>query len=741
MTEHHKYQRQLAHVRGLDPDTLFEGCQKLCSWLTDGELEQEPHKRKQPCPKCGGEDRFRFAPDLDRPRFFCNICMPTGGWDGIALVQEFADVGELDHKEAVRLLAEATGYGAEDGHDVQTVEYVIDVSDTAEDEPDSSFPAQSAQKDVSEFQTFELTTDSHYVWAVQLHRPEIDFPTYQRAGAVGFNGGIAIPMFDNEGRESGYVRLFADGSKKNTAESKSGIVGIDARNALLSKYLAKKIFKCAGVSDYLVLSQLIAENGLEADYYGFTNACGETENPEKFEPILRPALEGQTVVVIQDNDTTGEAGAKKWAKHFAKYATDVRIVRPPQEWNGKPIKDLRDFVAASGNASDVFDWISEAFENVKPITPDIATTWNQFTPPRRDKPSRMVRSFDEISTEAQRWFLHNKIPADDISIMSGGGAVGKTYLVCLFAAHVTLGKAWPDGHSCEMGSVLFFPPEGNEGSFKRRLAANDVDLSKCRIQTGGTFVDKKTGEPYIDPIFLTDWVSIEKGIDDTEEETGHKCRLIVIDPVMSFTAGKNPNRDNEVREILDPIGRVLQRKKATMLLLMHHSKADQGTAQSLVSTSVGWVNRARAVWQIHKDPHDTDLRYFVPTQKTNDCINPTAWSFRIKSPSPDVWEGKVIIEGTGLDKTADDLVYAQRQANAPKRGRPANERLACEVRLLEVLKDEDRPASEMLELLKADGYGESTIRSAKKSLEIESVGKGKSTLWHLPPDSEVENSE
>jgi len=113
MYNNQEYQNQINHIHSRDPDILFAGCQKSCSWLTDGNSDQEPEKRKQPCPNCGGNDRFRFAPDLDRPSFFCNICKPTGGWDAIALVQEFADAGELKHTEAVRLLAEATGYGNE----------------------------------------------------------------------------------------------------------------------------------------------------------------------------------------------------------------------------------------------------------------------------------------------------------------------------------------------------------------------------------------------------------------------------------------------------------------------------------------------------------------------------------------------------------------------------------------------------------------------------------------------------
>ena len=156
----HEYQRQLDHIHSRDPDILFAGCKKLCSWLTDGDQDREPEKRKQPCPRpnCGGEDRFRFAPDLDRPSFFCNICEPTGGWDAIALVEEFADAGELKHAEAVRLLAEATGYG---GEGTQIAE------------------RKQNEKPIPPLLTFDLKDSSSILKALHKHRPEIDFVTYE----------------------------------------------------------------------------------------------------------------------------------------------------------------------------------------------------------------------------------------------------------------------------------------------------------------------------------------------------------------------------------------------------------------------------------------------------------------------------------------------------------------------------------------------------------------------------------
>jgi hypothetical protein len=93
---------------------------------------------------------------------------------------------------------------------------------------------------------------------------------------------------------------------------------------------------------------VIERLGLENDYYAFTNGAGEGEDPDKFEPLLRPALSGQSVGVIQDNDAAGETGAQRWAEAIAEYAADVRIIRiPPVVFDCK-VKDLRNFFNTDG---------------------------------------------------------------------------------------------------------------------------------------------------------------------------------------------------------------------------------------------------------------------------------------------------------------------------------------------------------------------------------------------------------
>ena len=93
---------------------------------------------------------------------------------------------------------------------------------------------------------------------------------------------------------------------------------------------------------------MIERLGLADDYYAFTNGAGENELPGKFDPILRPALEGGAVGVIADNDEAGENGAQRWAEHLSTYAADVRIIRLPEIIFDCDVKDLRDFFAIDG---------------------------------------------------------------------------------------------------------------------------------------------------------------------------------------------------------------------------------------------------------------------------------------------------------------------------------------------------------------------------------------------------------
>ena len=145
----------------------FERVGKGLCGLTDGCGEGH----NQPCPICGGTNRFWYGAEYDC--FCCRRCPTNGGkyksWDAIALVGQKRNV---DFKEAVRLIAEVTDYVGNSGQRT---------ADHSRKEPDKPIPS---------LDTFRLDADSPIFKATAKHRPDILFEDYQRAGAKLFRDPI-----------------------------------------------------------------------------------------------------------------------------------------------------------------------------------------------------------------------------------------------------------------------------------------------------------------------------------------------------------------------------------------------------------------------------------------------------------------------------------------------------------------------------------------------------------------------
>ena len=134
--------------------------------------------------------------------------------------------------------------------------------------------------------------------------------------------------------------------------SSAGIVGRYAAEGLAAgKH--KKIIKTAGITDHLAIQSELLRLELCDEFLSFTNSSGETENPDKYSPILSKALAAAEYFVIADNDDTGRKGAEKWARHGLQCGAMVRIVILPDNVNGLPVKDVRDYFVAGKTFADL----------------------------------------------------------------------------------------------------------------------------------------------------------------------------------------------------------------------------------------------------------------------------------------------------------------------------------------------------------------------------------------------------
>ena len=316
------------------------------------------------------------------------------------------------------------------------------------------------------------------------------------------------------------------------------------------------------------------------------------------------------------------------------------------------------------------------------------------------------------------WLLYNRIALGDISLLGGKGGIGKTFITTWLASLITNGYSF-DGHKVPQGACLFMEGEGRASTFRKRLTANGAVLNLVGILEGKEIFDEETQEWVLDPIVFKDIDIIDRAITEFEERTECPIRVLCFDPIGNFTGDAKTGTDSEVRRFMTPLQRLAERRNIAIILVAHTRKAITSAAQDSILDSVAYVNAARAVWALYRDKNDKDLRYFAPA-KTNDCIEPKTFSYRIVRPY-----GEVQIVDTDIDKHADDFNEEQLKGT----GRPPTAISKAETFLQEFLADGEKFANEIYEAAEAEGIKKRTLDTIKKELDIESFKEHFSGQW------------
>ena len=172
------------------------------------------------------------------------------------------------------------------------------------------------------------------------------------------------------------------------------------------------------------------------------------------------------------------------------------------------------------------------------------------------------------------------------------------------------------------------------------------------------------------------------------------CRLVVIDPISSFIGGAvDAHRDNEVRNVLAPVGKLAEEHDVAILLVAHKRKAQGQFADDTVLGSRAFTGIVRSVWHLSAAPEDATRRLLLPG-KSNLAKQATGLAFSITGdPVCLEWEPDPV------EMNADELLVLE--TARPKRPSPALEE-AMEF-LRELLKN--GPVSKPIVDEEAEGAG------------------------------------
>jgi len=340
-------------------------------------------RREHPCPKCGGNTRFRVLKDFEETgAVFCNKCFSRGNGDGIAA---YAWLHDMTNGQAIAALGGILGAPQEDGagkfgKSPHPGSKSPDQKKKSTRGGASSSTAKPKKPATSQFEFSPWNDSIASVFA--LRKGGIVAHSLVAVGArLGRHYGIpviAIPIRNASGKAIGYTAANATGGKitihyenneseatswKNVIDAKQkGICGTANLFVPAERSALTRIYKTEGPSDLLAIIPY-----LQPGEGAFCNPCGAGENPTNF-PWLLEWLAGKQVIVIHDRDTAGvvgaigdpERGRLGWATWAAQEATEVRNVELPYELVESKGADFRQWVMEGGTAEALGDLISRA---------------------------------------------------------------------------------------------------------------------------------------------------------------------------------------------------------------------------------------------------------------------------------------------------------------------------------------------------------------------------------------------
>ncbi len=233
-----------------------------------------------------------------------------------------------------------------------------------------------------------------------------------------------------------------------------------------------------------------------------------------------------------------------------------------------------------------------------------------------DEDLGLVR-MNDIRMKSVDWHWKYRIPAGKMTLIAGNGGDGKTQIMLRAAACYTTGGEWPAGEgTAPLGDVIILSAEDDPAdTIKPRLMAAGADMSRVEMHTAKVRIQKAGKAPEVHPVDLQD---IELWQEIFRRRPGTK--LFIVDPLPSFLGrGVNDSKNNEFRAAVEPfISQVIAPRGVAMLVNTHLNKglANQTPTHRILG-SVAYVNLARSVYFVMRDPETPGRRFLIPDEKSN----------------------------------------------------------------------------------------------------------------------------
>lgn len=634
-------------------------------------LDEKPH----PCPKCGGEDRFRMI-DIEAGAVRCNQCFSKQCGDGLAGIMWLKG---CSFPEALRLVADELRMNTGQPSAKRELLY----------RP----VASKAQRTSSKPRGKGFATADEAI--SEKSRPFGRKPDYQ------------FVYRNTSGQPVGYVLRWNLPEGEKTYKPVSLIDGRWYPEGM------PKPWPLYGLPEVLKAKTVwVAEGEKAADALrsigltATTSACGKSSAKQTdWTPLA-----GRNVCIWPDFDDDGELYAADVVNilQTLEPAATVRIIRPCEN------------EADATKGDDAFDWI----ERRDAALPDdlrgqLEALADVTSPEKRksdDRPLMLeVHRANDIETKETTWLWPGRIPAGKLTLLVGDPGLGKSLLTADMAARLTRGDGWPDGQamgeSCEVAFVLFEDSFGD--TTKPRLLKAGADCQKVLWIEGRTSIDAE-GRKVVTSFDATR--DVPELVKLVEQNPG--IRLLIVDPLLAGLGKTDSHKYGDVQGALNALVRFAEAYNVAVIGIGHLNKGTGGKSIYRSMGSLAFTAKARAVWHLGAMKNDPQRRLFLPA-KFNLGPMPEGLAFTVV-------DGMLHWEADGIGMNADALLEdeASNRSSVPD--------LSVDDFLKAVLADGPKPASEVLNEAKQEGIPPKRTRRSFKELggKRRKLGNGP-WLWFL----------
>lgn len=328
----------------------------------------------------------------------------------------------------------------------------------------------------------------------------------------------------------------------------------------------------------------------------------------------------ERIWIVEEADEAGKQFARNVALHLRDigHQGSMKVVRCSRYG----VKDVNEMALRAGNVAE--------FEAVFRQACKEAPEWTRET-----IETSLVKASSIMPRQPSfLWFPY--LPDGMLTLLFGKSGVGKSFLTAEIAAAISRGRSLPGDTAAPPAKVIMVAAEDSlDMGVVRRLIG-------CRAELENVLVWNLDRTP----------LQFDKGGHDLlwQAIEAHQPRLVILDPLAYFIGGDlDMNRQNQVREKLQPLVSLGQKTGAS-ILLVHHQKKGGGSAA--VDAAVGSMDFMAIVRSsLIASPHpEVPAGCVVAHAKSSYHRRGSSWSFEIRDEEyPRLeWGRELMISADGL---------------------------------------------------------------------------------------------